>query len=461
MKERSIRTRLMVWYTVVLSIALILFSGTVWIALQQALYGDLKAMLTNQARGLEEYLRIENGDPSVQLRDEVDEYSRSLLHPHLLTVWNPNGQLIYENSRGITNRVSPAGEKEFADKSQSFWWGGKHYLATGRSVPLGENTIRIFLAVTSDPVDRSLNLLALLLVMAVPAFIMCGAAGGYWLSRKALSPVDSITERARTIGVTNLSERLNVPRTNDELQRLTETWNDMLGRLEVAVSRISQFTADASHELRTPVAIIRLAAENALRKTRSESDYRKALRQIQSESESMTQLIEDLLFLARAEVHNSSIKLAIVDLQAVVKTVCLDLNPLAEAKSITLTQDVPECPISVLGDFSALRRVLLILLDNAIKYTPEGGVVTVGLHEQSETAVLTVEDTGIGIPEEAQNHVFQRFFRVDPSRNKESGGHGLGLAIAQTIVDQHQASLKLQSKSSGGCIFSVSLTVAA
>jgi len=461
MKERSIRTRLMVWYTVVLSVALILFSGTVWIALQQALYGDLKAMLTNQARGLEEYLRIENGDPSVQLRDEVDEYSRSLLHPHLLTVWNPNGQLIYENSRGITNRVSPAGEKEFADKSQSFWWGGKHYLATGRSVPLGENTIRIFLAVTSDPVDRSLNLLALLLVMAVPAFIMCGAAGGYWLSRKALSPVDSITERARTIGVTNLSERLNVPRTNDELQRLTETWNDMLGRLEVAVSRISQFTADASHELRTPVAIIRLAAENALRKTRSESDYRKALRQIQSESESMTQLIEDLLFLTRAEVHNSSMELAIVDLQAVVKTVCLDLNPLAEAKSITLTQDVPECPISVLGDFSALRRVLLILLDNAIKYTPEGGVVTVGLHEQSETAVLTVEDTGIGIPEEAQNHVFQRFFRVDPSRNKESGGHGLGLAIAQTIVDQHQASLKLQSKSSGGCIFSVSLTVAA
>ncbi|MBV9225224.1 MAG: GHKL domain-containing protein, partial [Acidobacteriaceae bacterium] len=218
---------------------------------------------------------------------------------------------------------------------------------------------------------------------------------------------------------------------------------------------------DASHELRTPVAIIRLAAENALRKTRSESDYRKALRQIQSESESMTQLIENLLFLARAEVHNSSIKLAIVDLQVVVKTVCLDLNPLAEAKSITLTQDVPECPISVLGDFSALRRVLLILLDNAIKYTPEGGVVTVGLHEQSETAVLTVEDTGIGIPEEAQNHVFQRFFRVDPSRNKESGGHGLGLAIAQTIVDQHQASLKLQSKSSGGCIFSVSLTVAA
>jgi len=461
MKERSIRTRLMVWYTVVLSVALILFSGTVWIALQQALYGDLKAMLTNQTRGLEEYLRIENGDPSVQLRDEVDEYSRSLLHPHLLTVWNPTGQLIYENSRGITNRVSPAGGKEFADKPQSFWWGGKHYLATGRSVPLGENTIRIFLAVTSDPVDRSLNLLALLLVMAVPAFIMCGAAGGYWLSRKALSPVDSITERARTIGVTNLSERLNVPRTNDELQRLTETWNDMLGRLEVAVSRISQFTADASHELRTPVAIIRLAAENALRKTRSESDYRKALRQIQSESESMTQLIENLLFLTRAEVHNSSMELAIVDLQAVVKTVCLDLNPLAEAKSITLTQDVPECPISVLGDFSALRRVLLILLDNAIKYTPEGGVVTVGLHEQSETAVLTVEDTGIGIPEEAQNHVFQRFFRVDPSRNKESGGHGLGLAIAQTIVDQHQASLKLQSKSSGGCIFSVSLTVAA
>ena len=273
--------------------------------------------------------------------------------------------------------------------------------------------------------------------------------------------MDRITETARTIGVTNLSERLPVPHTSDELQRLAETWNDMLRRLEIAVSQISQFTADASHELRTPVAIIRLAAENALRKRRSESEYRQALQRIQSESESMTQLIEDLLFLARADVGRSSVELGSVDIRALIETACLDLQPLAEEKSITLVRDVPEFPRPVSGNASALRRMLLILLDNAIKYTPAGGTVSVGLREQAGKAILTVEDTGLGIPEEEQSRVFQRFFRVDPSRNKESGGHGLGLAIAQTIVNQHKASIELQSNASGGCVFSVALEMAA
>ncbi len=461
MNRRSIRARLTFWYTLVLSLGLVLFSGTVWIALQTALYGDLKAMLVDQARGLEEYLRIEDRDPSFHLPNEIDEYSRSLLHPHLLMVRGQTGQFIYASPPDITHQMVNLPKAQIAGKPQSFWWGGKHYLALSRSVSLNGGAIQTFLALSSEAMDRSLNLLALLLLITVPAFIACGAAGGYWLSRRALSPVDEITRRARTIGVTNLSERLIVPGTNDELQRLAETWNDMLQRLEIAVSKISQFTADASHELRTPVAIIRFAAENALRKMRSPSDYRGALQQIQSESESMTQLIEDLLFLARADVDGSLTELQIVDARALVQAACLDIHPLAEAKAIALTQDIPQASLPVLGNSSALRRMLFILLDNAIKYTPAGGAVAVGLREQAGKAVLTVEDTGIGIPEEAQSRVFQRFFRADPSRNKESGGHGLGLAIAQTIVHQHKAFIELQSKSSGGCVFSVSLPVAA
>ena len=451
----------MVWYTAVLSIAILLFSGAVSIALQHLLYGDLQATLFNQSRGLEEYLRIEDQDRSARLSDEIDEYSRSLLHPHLLTVSDGAGQPIYESLAGLERQIVRSHKQQLSGELQSLSWNGKHYLALSRSVSLREGTFRTFLAFSSEPVDKAIRLLTLLLAIAVPAFIVCGAAGGYLLSRRALSPVDRIIERARTIGVTNLSERLTVPNTNDELQRLAETWNDMLGRLEVAVSQISQFTADASHELRTPVAIIRLAAENALRKMRSENDYRKALQRIQSESESMTRLIEDLLFLARADVDGFSTELRIVDVRALTKNACLDLDPLAEAKSIKLMQDISESSLPVLGNCSALRRMLFILLDNAIKYTPEGGTVSVSLLEQSGKAILTVEDTGIGIPEESHSRVFQRFFRVDPSRSKESGGYGLGLAIAQTIVYQHKASIELQSKSSGGCIFSVSLTVAA
>ena len=461
MNQQSIRTRLTVWYTAVLSLAILLFSGIVCIALRYLLYNDLQTTLLNQSRGLEEYLRIEDQDRSMRLAEEIDEYSRSLLHPHLLAVSDRSGQIVYENFAGLTSRTSKSHRQEFPNRPQHIFWRGKPYLAISRSVSLREGVFQTFLAIPSAPVDRALKLLTALLSAAVPAFIICGAVGGYWLSRRALSPVDRITEAARTIGVTNLSERLAVPRTKDELQRLAETWNDMLQRLEVAVSQISQFTADASHELRTPVAIIRLAAENALRKQRSESEYRQALQRIQSESEDMTQLIEDLLFLARADAAGSPLELGVIDIRTLTETACLDLRPLAEAKSITLTRDLPPSPISVSGNSSALRRTLLILLDNAIKYTPAGGAISVSLREQSGKAVLAVEDTGIGIPEEAQSRVFQRFFRVDPSRNKESGGYGLGLAIAQTIVNQHKASIELQSKADGGCIFSVSLSVAA
>jgi heavy metal sensor kinase len=460
MNRQSIRTRLTIWYTAVLSLAIVLFSGVVSIALRHLLYNDLQTTLLNQSRGLEEYLRIEDQDRSMRLLDEIDEYSRSLLHPHLLAISGEAGQIIYENFPGVAGQIAKS-RRQRINKPQEFSWEGKHYWALSRPVSLREGTFQTFLAISSESVDRAVRLLAFLLVVAVPVFIICGAVGGYWLSRRALSPVDRITEAARTIGVTNLSERLAVPATNDELQRLAETWNDMLQRLEIAVSQISQFTADASHELRTPVAIIRLAAENALRKRRSESEYRQALQKIQSESESMTQLIENLLFLARADVNRLSIDLEMVDIRTLVETACLDLSPLAEEKSIALIQNVPGSPLPVLGNYSALRRMLIILLDNAIKYTPAGGKVSVGLREHSGKAVLTVEDTGIGIPEEAQSRVFQRFFRVDSSRNKESGGYGLGLAIAQTIVNQHEASIELQSKSSGGCVFSIALRVIA
>ncbi len=455
MNRQSVRTRLTIWYTAVLSLAILLFSGVVSLALRHLLYQDLQITLLNQARGLEEYLRIEEQDPSMRLSNEIDEYSRSLLHPHLLAVSSGAGRLIYKNFSGVASQTVKSAQP------QSLSWNGRRYLALSRSVALREGVFQTFLAIPFEPVDRPVKLLALLLAITVPVFIVCGAAGGYWLSRRALSPVDRITEAARTIGVTNLSERLAVPHTNDELQRLAETWNDMLGRLETAVLQISQFTADASHELRTPVAIIRLAAENALRKMRSENDYRQALQRIQSESESMTQLIDDLLFLARADAEGSSAELQVVDARSLVETACLDLRPLAEAKSLTLARNLPKSALPVLGNCSALRRMLFILLDNAIKYTPPGGTVVVGLHEQGKKAVLTVEDTGIGIPEEVQSRIFQRFFRVDSSRSKESGGYGLGLAIAQAIVNQHQASIKLQSKSNGGCIFSVFLAMAA
>jgi two-component system, OmpR family, heavy metal sensor histidine kinase CusS len=455
MKTGSIRVQLTAWYAAILCIGLIVFSCTIWFALRHFLYADLESSVIDQARGLNRYLRIEDQDTGVSLPAEIDEYSQSMPQNHLLAVFDAEGKAIYQTPTGLTQDSQAAG------RPYMLRWQGHAYLAVVQTVLLKDGRVHTLLAISSEPVQRAVYLLGVLLSAAVPLFVVGAAAGGFWLSRRALRPVDAITERARTIGLSNLSERLPVPNTNDELQRLTETWNAMLARLQSAISKISQFTADASHELRTPVAIIRLAAENALRKTRSETEYQEALQRIQKESENMTQLIEDLLFLARADFDRDSGETGAVDLGALIDSVCLDLSPLAEAKAVTVTQKIGGHPIEVLGSLSALRRMLVILLDNAIKYTPAGGAVTIILEQRSEHATVTVEDTGIGIPDDARSRVFRRFFRADPSRSKESGGHGLGLAIAQTIVEQHGASIELRPASHGGSIFSVSLPLRA
>jgi heavy metal sensor kinase len=449
-KTGSIRAQLTVWYTAVLCIGLLLFSGTIWFALRHFLYADLESALVDQARGLNMYLQIEDHDLGVSLPEEIDEYSQSMPQNHLLAVFDANEKPIYETPGGLTR-------SQDVGKPYKLRWKKHAYLAVVETVLLKDGRVHTLLAISSEPTDRAIYLLGVLLMAAIPLFAICAAAGGFWLSRRALRPVDAITARARTIGLNNLSERLPVPNTNDELQRLTETWNAMLARLESAISKISQFTADASHELRTPIAVVRLAAENALRRTRSEAEYRTALQKIQKESENMTHLIEDLLFLARADFDHGAGETGAVDLEALIDSVCLDLTPLAEAKAVTLSQASAGRPIEVVGSSSALRRMLVILLDNAIKYTPEGGAVSIQLQPHSRHATVIVEDTGIGIPEDARSQVFQRFFRVDPSRSKESGGHGLGLAIAQTIVAQHGAAIELRPASHGGSIFAVSL----
>ncbi len=426
-----------------------------WLALRQTLRADLSAILENQARGLEEYLHIEEQDQPVDLAHEIDEYSQSWLQDHLLIVYDNTNKLIYSNAAEGSEGLAVRELSKPAGKPWKLSWKHRRYLALNRNIPLKAGAFRAFLAVSSASNDRAVNLLGWLLVLVVPLFVACAAGGGYWLSRRALLPVDRITERARTIGLSNLSQRLEVPHTNDELQRLTETWNGMLGRLEAAVLKISRFTADASHELRTPVAIIRLAAENALRRPRSEAEYRAALQHIQRESESMTDLIGDLLFLARGDVE-MPLESEPIALDELVRSVCADLGPLASMKGITLAQSL-QTAVRISGNPSALRRMLLVLIDNAIKYTPQSGTVSVQLERNHERAILRVEDNGIGIPEEARPRVFERFFRVDASRSKESGGYGLGLAIAQAIVQQHNATIEVHSNSGRGTVFSVSL----
>jgi signal transduction histidine kinase len=284
---------------------------------------------------------------------------------------------------------------------------------------------------------------------------------GYWLSGRALAPVNRIIESAERVGVRNLSRRLEVPRAKDEMRRLTEQLNAMLDRIEASVKRITQFTADASHDLRTPLALIRTNAELALRRTRTDTEYRETLARILSTSEETTELIEQLLLLARADANVAQLKLESTTLSPVLQAVAQKANVLAAGKGLTFSHSIMPSTDSLFANQPALERLFLTVLDNAIKYTPPGGHVSLGLRLENSQAIIEVADTGIGITEKDLPHVFERFYRADQARSRETRGSGLGLSIAKWIAEIHNGSIGLHSQPGHGTRVTIRLPLAA
>jgi heavy metal sensor kinase len=327
-------------------------------------------------------------------------------------------------------------------------------------VSVGEQSYLIQSAFEMDDFYAALEHFALLLFISIPTLLLCAAAGGYWISTRALAPVDQITQTARTISAQNLSSRLVVPNTGDELQRLSETLNGMLERLEAAFKKITQFTADASHELRTPVAVMRTRAELSLRKARSADEYRDVIAEILTELEKTSGLIEQLMFLARADSGAEMLHFSATNISEVLHEACHQGSALAEAKQIAFQEQISGEPMWIQGDASSLRRLFLILIDNAVKYTPASGQVEVSLHRKNGYAVAEVRDTGIGIAQADLPNVFERFYRADKARTRESGGVGLGLSIGRWITEVHAGTIEVHSTPGHGSTFQIRLPIA-
>jgi len=325
------------------------------------------------------------------------------------------------------------------------------------------------MGVPADDVVETLHLFRYYLLMFAPLLLLAAAGGGYWLSRKALSPVDALVRTARQISGTNLNSRLQKLDTGDELQRLSDTLNEMLDRIESAFLRITQFTADASHELRTPVSLIRTEAELALRRSRAEAEYKESLRHILLEAERTTALIEQLLSLARADSGRESLHLQPVDLRQTLRRVVDGWQQVATIRNLQFSASVDgggnsgadneAASLFVLGDETLLRRLSDILLDNAFKYTPAPGSVHLTLESKGTSAAIAVQDSGVGIGEQDHGKIFERFYRVDKARTHAEGGSGLGLAIAQWIVTQHRGTITVESRSGHGSTFRVELPI--
>jgi heavy metal sensor kinase len=294
----------------------------------------------------------------------------------------------------------------------------------------------------------------------IPVAILLASGGGYFLARKSLAPVVAMSSQAGRIGAANLHERLAVHNERDELGHLARSFNSLLDRLSESFERQRRFMADASHELRTPVAILRGEAEVALsQQARSLDEYRASLSVLHQEAERLTHIVEDLFTLTRADAGQYPLQPRDFYLEELVTECVHSARTLALAKKILLTFDgAAESPIH--ADESLLRRMILNLLDNAIKYTPEGGRVTVVCQRQGDEYILSITDTGTGIPAELQPRIFERFFRADEARSRsqsDGGGAGLGLAISRWIAEAHQGRLELTRSDSQGSTFAASL----
>jgi heavy metal sensor kinase len=450
----SIRWRLTLWNTLALAVVLAGFAALVYALLSHALYGQVDRKLLGGFHELEHDGRPDS-DPEGQVRHLAHE-----LFEHegvLCVVYDPGGETRLRTEELAANAVPPMphpAEGGLRLRDASLPVIGRQRTLEGRARLGGQDVTVLFMAPLEE-VDHELGRLLAALGMAVPVALACSAALGYLLARAALAPVERLRRSTREITADRLDRRLPVANPGDELGRLAETINEMISRLERSFAEVRRFTADASHELRTPLTAIRAEVEVALAAAAVTPEQERLLASVLEECDRLTRLTDQLLALAREDAKPRP-ALEQVDLAVQAAGIAENLRPLAEAKGLGL--DVKASgDVSVRGDGVRLRQVFYNLLDNAIKYTPAGGTVEVGVEAQRATVVVRVRDTGIGIPPEHLPHVFERFYRVDKARSRAEGGTGLGLSIVRAIVAAHGGRIELTSTPGQGTTCTVTL----
>jgi heavy metal sensor kinase len=432
MKRLNIRWKLTLWYGGVLAVVLFLFSGTIYLTMRYQL-------LERTDQGLAEELadvryEVKRADNSKSLLEWLDR--RFARHEGFdFQITQPSGERFFVNTR-LADKTLPVSEEVGGDgpryETVELTGRGRWRIVT-EEMPGPEGPLRVQVARSLASYDHELRELLTAFLLTGPLTLLLAVAGGYFLARRALAPVQRITETADQITADRLSQRVEVANPHDELGALGQTLNRMIGRLERSFAEMQQFTADAAHELRTPLAVIRNEAEVALRSPRSPDEYCHVLSNLLEETNRLTGIADQLLFLCRNDAGLNPPVREDVRGDELLGEVVGNMRLVAEAKGVVLT--VVENPVvQMLSDSRQLRRVLYNLLDNAIKYTDAGGRVTVRSEVHADRWAVSVTDTGLGIAPEHLPRVFDRFYRVDPSRTGDGDGAGLGLAICQSIL---------------------------
>lgn len=483
MDFRSLRFKLTLWYVLILAILLTTFSTLLYLTMSRSLYRDVDQKLRTLAeliaseaispfskfgfgpidQSLEASMDLKPIGKFIQVLDESGRIGRT--SDNLKSVQLPislhalrngsKGLITYETNRSIRN--TPLRIITYPVKEQN------------------QVTKMIQVASSLEDVEDALNTLLLILLVTVPSILLIASLGGLFLANKALKPVDRITQTARMITSQNLNQRIQTLKVKDEISRLIDTFNEMISRLDQSFRQIKQFTTDASHELKTPLTILKGEVEVALRKRREAHEYEQILESNLEEIDRMTKIVEDLLLLSKADIGEIQLNKEDIPLNRFLIGLTEQMKILAQPKNIRIEVfydgKEPTEEIHIWGDTLRIRELFINLIDNGIKYNEPGGSIRITLtketngdrgsshqdHQHKGYAKVTIADTGIGIAKEDQERIFNRFFRVDKARSREQGGSGLGLSICKWIVEAHQGEITVESELGKGSAFIVKL----
>lgn len=454
----SIRTKLTLWYVGVLAVVIMAFSALTYFILVNALNKNTDEQLIEMSRNFSAALIAEQeGETNGPISDKAIAETVGEMHfrDYQFLISTHDGRVIASTFEVGVDPKCTAGESAFRICDI----GGESFRVFESPLEKGPMEYRLLAFHSLREQTALKRRVTGIFLVGVPLTLLLAGFGGYFLARKSLAPVVEMGRQASQIGAGNLNERITIKNRNDELGDLARVFNDLLARLDASFEQQRRFMADASHELRTPLAIVRGEAEVALSKNdRTIADYRESLSILHDESKRLTKIVEDLFTLARADAGQFQAHFASVYLDEITSEAVRSMRVLADQKKVELSFN-SETEMPFTGDESLLRRLILNLLDNAVKYSRTGGKVAVTCLSTDANLQINVTDKGIGIPQDEQGRIFERFYRVDKARSRsdetETSGAGLGLSIARWIAEIHNGDLELVSSTSGGSIFVV------
>ena len=463
MAFKSIRSRLTAWYILLLGIILILFSVFLNYFLSKRLYESVDNSLTVSATVVATSAVMKfNRSPLPGLDQFFEQFMGAGNLNKFYRIYDGSGN-VGSRSNNIDASKFPLSQEAYADalsgtnSYETFLVDGKHPIRVITMPILREKKLvnLVQVGTSLEAVKETLRNLRIFLFTAVPSVLVFATLFARFLARRALKPISKIIKTARDIGQgQELSQRIPVFKVQDELGQLALTFNEMMDRLENSFAQMRQFSSDASHELRTPLTVLQGQNELVLSKLRDPKEYQEVIISNLEEIKYMSKVLEDLFVLSRSDENQVLLNYKRMDLRDLVEEVCRHAEILAEEKDISIVIAFLE-QVKINGDEVRLRQMVWNILHNGIKYTQPGGELKVSLLEESGFALLSIQDTGIGIPEKDLPFIFDRFYRVDKARSKDEGGSGLGLSICRHIAEAHKGKIKVESKPGLGTRFKI------